>query len=441
MTRQQDQDQDPHQYHDHDTDHQAVLPLRRSAAVVIDPMRPNPPVDHILGEVGDDWAAAEVWLRAVRAKSKNANAAVNTEATYRYHLAKLRWYVEQVGGVTPSRWSMQDVEHFAAFLKKLPDEAMCPRGISIDDPAWRPFRSQPSDNSQNDIRRFVHALFNGWHKAGYVRHNPMALQGAGASRSVNVSRALRPDLLALVLQDLAQGSSANFTQRQSLIRDQFIFEALRGLGLRASELVQARMSAFYPLSVPRTGKTYWIFLVTEATGKGGKARRIPVPKALWDAFVYYRQAFGLPATPALNDPTPLILSTRTRALMIGTETVNHTGSRRFFCAWRAVTTRQGLYNIVTSRLEETATRLDETGRAADAAHLRQASPHWLRHTFAKALLLTGQSMRDVAGALGHADLATTMIYTEQEALDLIDAWERATPGSVATEHIIAEYTS
>ncbi len=49
----------------------------------------------------------------------------------------------------------------------------------------------------------------------------------------------------------------------------------------------------------------------------------------------------------------------------------------------------------------------------------------------------GQSMGDIAGALGHADLATTMIYTEQEARDLIDAWERARPGSVATEASMA----
>ena len=84
-------------------------------------------------------------------------------------------------------------------------------------------------------------------------------------------------------------------------------------------------------------------------------------------------------------------------------------------------------------MEQTAARLQEAGRAADAQHLRDGSPHWLRHTFAKTALLTGQSMRDVAGALGHADLATTIIYTEQEARDLIDASGRVQPGSVAME--------
>ena len=412
------------------------LIVASNAAVAARPanaMAPNPPADHILGPVQDDWEAAEVWLRAVRAKSRNANSAANTEATYRHHLAKLRWYVEHVGFVTPSRWSMQDVEQFSAFLARVPDAAIGVRGHAPDDKQWRPFRSQPSTGSQADIRRFVHALFNAWHKTGYLRHNPMALHGAGVARSVNVSRALRPELVDMVIDQLTHEPTENFTQRQSAVRDTFIFTALRGLGLRASELVQSRMSAFYPLSVPSTGKTYWVFLVAAETAKGGKARRIPVPKDVWETFTRYRQAFGLPATPAADESGKLILSTRTRAIAIGASTIKETSSRRYFGAWREVGTRQGLYKIVTDRLEQTAARLQAAGKTADAQHLRDGSPHWLRHTFAKAALLTGQSMRDVAGALGHADLATTMIYTEQEARDLIDAWERARPGSVATE--------
>jgi hypothetical protein len=40
-----------------------------------------------------------------------------------------------------------------------------------------------------------------------------------------------------------------------------------------------------------------------------------------------------------------------------------------------------------------------------ALHLREGAPHWLQHTFAKAALLIGQSMRAVAGAPGRADPA------------------------------------
>ncbi|MBC7501423.1 MAG: hypothetical protein H7315_13130, partial [Herminiimonas sp.] len=101
--------------------------------------RPEP--GHVLGDVYDDWEAAEVWLTTVRLKSRNGSA--ETEKTYRYHLAKLKWYCENIGRVTPSRWSVQDVEHFIGFLKKLPDDALCPKGVSATEPGWTPFQRRP----------------------------------------------------------------------------------------------------------------------------------------------------------------------------------------------------------------------------------------------------------------------------------------------------------
>ncbi|WP_229211670.1 hypothetical protein [Duganella sp. BJB475] len=37
----------------------------------------------------------------------------------------------------------------------------------------------------------------------------------------------------------------------------------------------------------------------------------------------------------------------------------------------------------------------------------------------------------MASALGHASVTTTMVYTEQDALDQIRSWESERPGSVA----------
>lgn len=108
-------------------------------------------------------------------------------------------------------------------------------------------------------------------------------------------------------------------------------------------------------------------------------------------------------------------------------------SRRFFQAWRPVTTRHGLYHIVKTRLAAAAEFLDEVGDVDRANQLRLASPHWLRHTFAKGALLSGQDIRHVAALLGHSDLATTMVYTEQDALDLIRSANRLMPGVLASE--------
>lgn len=88
-------------------------------------------------------------------------------------------------------------------------------------------------------------------------------------------------------------------------------------------------------------------------------------------------------------------------------------------AWDSLTSRKTLYAIVKGRLDEVAVALEQDGRGAEAAQLRDVSPHWLRHTFAKSLIVRGRDIRVVAESLGHASVTTTMAYTRQSALDQI----------------------
>jgi site-specific recombinase XerD len=173
--------------------------------------------------------------------------------------------------------------------------------------------------------------------------------------------------------------------------------------------------------------------VRAETSKGSAERRIPVTREAMAALRLYREAFGMAALPDQSEATALLLSPRTsrQARTSGGHPIRDLQSRRFFQAWRPVATRHGLYRIVKQRLADAADFLETVGDTDRARVLRQASTHWMRHTFAKAALLTGQDMRSVAAWLGHRDMGTTMIYTEQDALDLIRAAEEASPGKLA----------
>src|SRR6202035_5319327 len=76
--------------------------------------------------------------------------------------------------------------------------------------------------------------------------------------------------------------------------------------------------------------------------------------------------------------------------------------------------RQGLYKIVQ--------RHARTAGLAD-----RMSPHTLRHTFATHLLAGGCDLRSLQEMLGHADLATTQVYTHLSAERLKDAYFSAHP--------------
>ena len=163
------------------------------------------------------------------------------------------------------------------------------------------------------------------------------------------------------------------------LRDRALLELMYACGLRASEAIGLEVG---DLDL-ETG-------VLRARGKGSKERIVPIGREAVLATRAYLDR-GRPALVGLRDEPRLIVNRRGGGL-----------------------TRQGLYKIVQ--------------RYARAAGLEgRMSPHTLRHTFATHLLAGGCDLRAVQEMLGHADIATTQLYTHLSSERLKDVYFRAHP--------------
>jgi integrase/recombinase XerD len=164
-----------------------------------------------------------------------------------------------------------------------------------------------------------------------------------------------------------------------MLRDRALLELMYACGLRASEATGIELR---DVDLDEG--------VLRARGKGSKERIVPIGSSAIVAARAYLQR-GRPALVGVQVQSRLF--------------VNHRGGGL---------TRQGLYKIVQ-------------GHARRAGLDRKMSPHTLRHTFATHLLAGGCDLRSLQEMLGHADLATTQVYTHLSAERLKDVYFDAHP--------------
>jgi len=224
--------------------------------------------------------------------------------------------------------------------------------------AWLPLKRATVARKAAALRRFFGFLQD----EGIRADDPSAAlprPGAGRPLPKILDHQAVEALFAEIDRRKAEGGAA-------ALRMAALVELLYGSGLRATELVSL------PRNAVSADKPFLIL-----KGKGGRERLVPI-------------------------------SDRARAAV---------------AEWAAHVPRQSLYLFPSGKGHLSRVRLHQLVKAlaADAGiPPERISPHVLRHAFATHLLEGGADLRAVQMLLGHADIATTQIYTHVDSRGLIE---------------------
>ncbi|ARS54621.1 integrase [Kushneria konosiri] len=337
-----------------------------------------------LVEAGSDREVVAAWLMEYRTSPQ-------TFRQYRKEAERLLLWLESKGKRL-SHIDRRALDEFEAFLARptpVTEWVGPPRPRQSDE--WRPFRKGLSAASRRQALVILQTLFGWLIEAGWLHQNPFRLMRDKRRRLDNTSdsieRYLERPLWRWCWQQLNMGPPADATPRihYELERRRFVFAFAYLLAPRVSEMSQARMNDFRM----REGQWWW-----QVIGKGGKRASIPVPDAMMTALIQWRGMLGLPAMPSPEEETPVI---------------------------RALDGRRGvgdnqLYRMIKATFERLAQTREHEGESTshDAQRLRQATPHWLRHTAITHQAQQGVELRYLSRTARHSRLETTARYLHAE---------------------------
>ncbi len=272
-----------------------------------------------------------------------------------------RWEIEVwVGSLTRVAGSTRSVyERDCAAAVAWFEEAGVVDPVSVDrrtlrgylaDLTRRGYAPKTVARKASVLRRYF-----GWaHRSGRILADPtlMLVAPAGASRLPEI---LGDDQLQTLIDKPARaGVEASRDQR-----DLAIVELLYGSGLRVSELCSITTD---DLDLSQATLRVW--------GKGAKQRQVPLSEPAVAAVRCWLAEHRCEYVTADTPPDAVFLNQRGR--------------------------------VITPR---------DVRRILDRRSVVPTHPHALRHTFATHLLDGGADLRAVQELLGHADIATTQIYT------------------------------
>lgn len=255
----------------------------------------------------------------------------------------------------------RDLESFATHLARLGGSAeKATRDEVRRYLATTSATAAPSSQARrlSTLRQYFAFLYS----EGLRRDDPVA-----AIESPRRAQALPKILSQADIEKLIKAAREEAEESDEGIRLLSIVEILYASGLRISEL------ATLPLSAARSRNPFLL-----VRGKGGKERMVPLNPAARAAIRGYLAIRGVFLSPAVRGSERYLFPSRGRE--------GHLTRRRCHQLLKALALKAG---IAPEKL----------------------SPHVLRHAFATHLVEGGADLRSVQTLLGHADIATTQIYT------------------------------
>jgi site-specific recombinase XerD len=280
-----------------------------------------------------------------------------------------------------------------------------------------------SDASRRRALAVVSSLFRYWQKTGYLVVNPaVELAGDGGARMTWTPARILPSRVLALCDTVTAGDRPPGVSPLVWARRCAVWSLYRFAGVRLAELEWSaeqglpRLSVDHdvtpqvsqPTGTPARSATVappadpaWTLHVR---GKGGKLRAIPLPSRCLPILRAYRLARGLPAEPEPFESVPLVHSEKRDAL-------GHSG----------------LYDEVKAVLQAAEAKVP-AGDAATRALIHAASTHWLRHGYARTLVVDHAVPLPVAQTLlGHASVQTTAAYARTDLTQLRDFVEGSFP--------------
>ncbi|WP_396586546.1 tyrosine-type recombinase/integrase [Bermanella sp. R86510] len=334
---------------------------------------------------------------------------------YRREVERLLQWIWQVEDISLIDVRREHIEQFMEFCIAPPRHWIGVKNVArfknknatrLINEDWRPFvaPSNKANKTRTDVSQYspsqkaiqssfaiLSSFFNFLIQEELISANPVALVRQ-KSRFIQKAQNQAPirrisnyqwDEVIRVAEQLAKDDPRQHE------RTLFVLKCLLGMYLRISELVADERST--PLMSDfrvDSDRNWWFHVV----GKGNKSRMVTVSNDMLEALKRYRQWLNLSPLPTADERTPLISKIHGRG---------------------AVTSTRQIRNLVQICFDKAYDNLVAKGQELDAAELKAATVHWLRHTGISEDVKF-RPREHVKEDAGHSSMATTDKYIDSE---------------------------